>query len=459
MKRTSIVLFAALLFAGCGGEKKEAAKESAPETAKKTAPQLQIVDEVEPLTDELTALNKKVEKLSTLASQQQSAFDFGNAAKTWDQVQQVLAQQFGEDSWQVTNARLAAKTARIEAGFSPEQTEQLKSIFEKQQSVGQSLRNSDIETALRLSVESSQVTEKLFGSDSFMMGKQLMQLSRMYQQIGRMDLAATEFQHAADILTQYLGDIHPDLEVCHAYLGEVFMTKGDTYTAISHHSQATEISRRVWGEGTLRFAARCNDLGAAYHKNKQHEPAIKTLQIAEAIRRVRLNDRHPQVAHSLTNLGVVYLDMNDKLKAESCLDEAHAIFKTHYGESHGLTADAKSKLATVKMLVQKFGDAERLLGQLINLVQDNSNPIAIATLQYRLAIALSRQGKYPRAEPLFQSALALQRENFGNNHQATVATMKAYALLLKQSNRDDQAQQIYTQIDRIAQQPVADSLR
>lgn len=460
MKRTWVVLFTAFCLVGCGGNKQDANKDA---TSKKSnsdeAPQLQIISHVEPLSDEATAFGKKLDELSSLASQQQTDFNFADAAQTWKQVEQLLVDEFGAESWQTVNAKLAGDTASIEANFSEEEIEKLRTIFEKQQAIGGSLRNNDLQSAMKLSAESSQMTEELFGAESFMMGKQLMQLARMYQQIGRFELAATEFKHAAIILTKFLGENHPDLEICNAYLGEVYAAQGQVEQSIAHHSKATEISGYVWGEDSLRFAARANELGVAFHRNRQYDTAIKVLRTAEAIRRGRLSETHPQVAHSLSNLGIVYLDNDEKAVAEKCLQESHDIFRKHYGDSHGLTADCKSKLATVKMLVQKPDEAEMLLTQLINLVQDNSNPAAVSTLQYRLAIALSRQGKYTRAEPLFQSALQLQKESFGATHQATVATMKAYALLLKQSKRENEAEQLYAEINRVAQQPSETTFR
>lgn len=452
MKRTWMLLFTTFLLVGCGGEKQESdSKKSA--KAPDENRQLQMTVGEEPDRDHATAFGRQLDELSALANQQQMDFEFAKAAETWQQVEQLLNEEFGASSWQAVNARIAGTTASTEATFTPEQTTQLRKIFDKQQEIGTSLRQSEIQTAMKLSAESSMITEELFGQDSFMMGKQLMQLARMYQQIQRLDLAATEFRRASRILVEFLGENHPDLEICNAYLGEVFMAQGNLVESINYHAKATGISKIVWGADSLRYAARANELGVAYHRNKDYDSAISVLRQAETIRREKLSVNHPQVAHSLSNLGIVYLDGGEKATAEKCLQESHDIFQRHYGDSHGLTAESKSKLATVKMLVQKPGEAETLLTHLVQLVQDNSNPVAIATLQYRLAIALSRQGKYSRAEPLFQSALKLQQENFGDSHTATVATMKAYALLLKQNKRESEAEEMYAEIQSIAQQP------
>lgn len=458
MKRTWVVLFCTCFFAGCGGGKEETAN-SKPSSTVDSTPQFSVTDDVEPMTDEATKFAEQLEELSAKANEHQIAFQFAAAAKTWNQVESLLTKQFGADSWQATNARIAAQTAQIESEFSEDQIALLRTVFEKQNQVGEALRESDMKTALKLSGESTQLTRQLFGVESFMMGKQLMQLARMNQQMGMIDNATTQYHQAVSLLLNFLGESHPDLELGHAYLGEIYLAKNNNTQAISHLIEATSISRELWGEGSLRYAARANDLGVAYYRNRDFESATKILRAAESIRRGRLSASHPQVAHSLSNLGIVYLDMERNELAEQCLEQSHEIFVQHYGNQNRLTGDIKSKLATAKMLVNKPAEAERLLTELINSVQDVSHPRTTAALQYRLGIALSRQGKYSTAEPLFRSALETQRGHLGEGHSATIQTMQAYALLLKQSNRTADAELMNQRIQRVAQQTTDNTFR
>ena len=116
-----------------------------------------------------------------------------------------------------------------------------------------------------------------------------------------------------------------------------------------------------------------------------------------------------------------------------------------------MTSDCKSKLATVRLALGDAASAEKLLSELITSIRDESSPQVIASLQYRLATALTNQEKLRRAEPLFKSALRIQKETLGESDERTITTMRALSLLLSRSNRHPEASEIENQIQRVAQ--------
>ena len=454
MDRLFAILVISLIICGCGAPEETARNNEATQT--KNAPSqkplsLIVEDEVSPLSDTDEEFSRSVQALTREANQLQSSFDFASASTKWREVEALLTNQFSVKSWQTVNARVAAETTAMQAEFTTEQIELLKEIFTKQTMVGDALRNSNIPEALRLSEASTEMSRTLFGEGSFMMGKQLMQLARMNQHAGNVEQATEDFQKAVETLTTILGDVHPDLEMGYAYLGEIYVAKGDQPSAILCLTKSTDIARELWGEGSLRYSARANDLGVAYYRNNEYELAAKVLRVAEAIRRKRLTANHPQVAHSLTNLGAVYMELNRNDLADQCLSHAHSVFIEHYGARHRLTSDCKSKLATVRVALGDAASAEKLLSDLFASIRDEASPQAIASLQYRLGTALTHQGKFRRAEPLFKSALRLQKETLGATDESTIMTMRALSLLLSRSNRHPEANEIENEIQRVVQ--------
>ena len=445
-----------LVLSGCGSPKEVAQDSGSIATSEatdvgQTQLKLKIEKDIVPLTKADEEFSRRIQVLSSEANKLQYNFDFSSASKKWREAETLLQNQFGADSWQTQNAKVAAETATVQAEFSAEQIELLKEVFNKQAQVSQALRDSNIDEALRLSHESTQMTETLFGAESFMMGKQLMQLARMNQHAGNVDAAATHFLKAVNTLKTILGEVHPDLEMGYAYLGEIYLAKADRSRAISHLTTSTAIARELWGEGSLRYSARANDLGVAYYRNKEYNSAVKVLRAAEAIRRERLTANHPQVAHSLTNLGVVYMELEQNDLANQCLTHAHSVFDQHYHSGHRLTSDCKSKLATVRLALGDAASAEKLLSELIANLQDSSSPQVTASLQYRLGNALTQQGKFRRAEPLLKSAMRIQTATFGKTDESTIKTMRSLSRLLNNSNRSNEANEIEAQIQRVAQ--------
>ena len=443
-----------LIVCGCGAPKETARNKQATQTENEASQKplsLIIDDEVLPLSKTDEEFSRRVQSLSREANQFQSSFDFASASTKWHEVEALLTKQFSADSWQTVNARVAAETTAMQAEFTTEQIELLKEIFRKQAEVTDALRSSNIPEALQLSEDSTEISRTLFGEGSFMMGKQLMQLARMNQHAGNVDQATEHFLSAVDTLSAILGDVHPDLEMGYAYLGEIYVAQGDCVNAVSSLTKSTNIARELWREGSLRYSARANDLGVALYHNEEFESAVEVLRVAEAIRRKRLTANHPQVAHSLTNLGAVYIELDRMDLADQCLTHAHSVFMQHYGVRHRLTSDCKSKLATVRVALGDAASAETLLSDLITSIRDEASPKAIASLQYRLGTALTNQGKLRRAEPLFKSALRIQKETLGPASETTITTMRALSLLLSRSNRHPEANEIENEIQRVAQ--------
>ncbi len=448
MRRSLAFLAVAIFVVGCG-EKTKTSETKSPATNDQVvekAPDIQVHEEVIPVVDEATRFAEKLQTLSEKAHGLQSELKFAEAQELWTEIETMLTEQFGAESWQTVNARIAAATCREEAEFDEATLERLKAVYETQAAVGEALRERDLQKALQLSQKSSQDTQDIFGATSFMMGKQLMQVARLNQQAGNYPRATNLYLQSLLILEKHLGKYHPDVELGFAYVGEIYLDSNNHASAIANLSTATEIARKIWGEASLRYAARANDLGVAFYRDEQHESALKILRAAEAIRRNKLSENHPQVAHSLSNLGIVYLDMKRLELADQCLTQAYDLFVKHYGQVNQMTSECQLKLATTRMLLGKYEDAEQLLGKLLGGIQDNTDPLTAASLQYRLAIALSKQGKYERAEPLFKIALAEQTKALGESHQLTLKTMEGYASLLKASNRNEDASKMTERI-------------
>ena len=97
--------------------------------------------------------------------------------------------------------------------------------------------------------------------------------------------------------------------------------------------------------------------------------------------------------------------------------------------------------------------AEPLLNQLTEMTDkfSNGNSVAIASAKYRYAVALCRQGKYETAEPILAEVLGIQKQELGLTNSATNQTLKAYALLLKQTKQTEKIEQL-NQTIRTAQQ-------
>ena len=103
------------------------------------------------------------------------------------------------------------------------------------------------------------------------------------------------------------------------------------------------------------------------------------------------------------------------------------------------------------MLQNRLADAENLLAEMLASAEsNNSSPTLIALSKYRYSIALARQGKYNKAQPLMEQAIQTQRQNLGIQHPETIKTMEAYALLLKTTNQTAEAERVSGVIKQVS---------
>jgi tetratricopeptide (TPR) repeat protein len=66
----------------------------------------------------------------------------------------------------------------------------------------------------------------------------------------------------------------------------------------------------------------------------------------------------------------------------------------------------------------------------------------VATSVNNLAYSCSEQGKYAKAEPLFQRALAIQEKALGLNHPDVATSLKNIAVLYRKTGRANSAERL-----------------
>jgi len=152
------------------------------------------------------------------------------------------------------------------------------------------------------------------------------------------------------------------------------------------------------------------------------------------------------------NLGIVCMDRKDYEAASQYLAMSVDGFAGQEEVEQNMLLLAKEKLSTVHMLNGKPELAEPLLGDAVEstYAKLGADHPQVAELQYRQGIALAKQGKYETAEPLLNSAYQTQKAKLGPSHSATIKTMKALALLLKQTRRTTEFQNLSREIQRVS---------
>lgn len=171
------------------------------------------------------------------------------------------------------------------------------------------------------------------------------------------------------------------------------------------------------GQPTVR-AAMLHVLSRVYRKMGRHEAARPPAEEALAIRREVLPPDHPDLAESLTALGVLALHQRRLDEAEPLLRDALEIRRDAHGEAHEEVASALNDLAAVHLFRGQLDSAAVLLRAAIEIRRDlpGAPPEELGPPLDGLATVLARKGELEASASLHREALELRRTALPPDH-------------------------------------------
>lgn len=448
----AVLLLVLVSQTGCGPESPAPAAASRPaataDRVATTEPTTTQDDVSEPTTaspDETAALREQIRKLGESALQAENEFRFADAARTWSDLRVQLVRGFGEGTWQVRNCELALAAAEQEASFTPHQLDRLKAIAERQKEVAAALASGDSLAALSIANEVAPDVQELFGEGSWLHTRFLVQLARLNQLCGDCDAAVPLCQQALGEVLRHAGPVHPDLEALHGFLAICFDELKQPELAVANLKKAAALAQATWGENSLEYAYRANELGVALNTQGDHATAARILRACETIRLKALGEDHPLVAHSRLNLGVACMGLRELGTALELTSVAEPVFRKAGAVSRDMLIKALRQKAAILMLLSRPAEAEPSLRELIALVDATERPDRLAIrseLQYRLAVCLGRQGRFADAVVEAEGSLSARSQLLGPANSETLRSRDLLVTLLERTGQTVRADEL-----------------
>ena len=263
-----------------------------------------------------------------------------------------------------------------------------------------------------------------------------------------------------------LGKENPGLATALINLAELYMRAENPSKAIPLLERAVSIDMKVKGENNLDLAGSLSDLAMAYLDIGRIEEADAAMSRSLQIYRSALPPNHPTLAIALNNEGQIH-------KGQGYYDTAIESFK-------------RSILITEDQIKKGSESSLSLCTSLENLAQaylfKGNNSLAIATIEQALSIynglgkmitpqasnalnilgdAFRIQGRYAEAEKSLKQAVDIRRRFFGENSKAFATSVGNLALVYKDQGRLDDAEVLYRQavaIEKTARGGVAEPI-
>jgi tetratricopeptide (TPR) repeat protein len=274
-------------------------------------------------------------------------------------------------------------------------------------------------------------------------------LAELYRSQGKYQLAEPLLQQALVIRRQALGPEHPDTAMGLNNLAELYQAQGRYEQAEPLYQQALVIYQQILGPENPDTATGLNNLAELYRVQGKYELAKPLYQQALAIYQRALGPEHPNVAKGLNNLGGLYQTQGEDIQIrytkimpanKYTINTAHTAVQRMYR----LMTQARSNFIQAEPLYQKALAIQRQA-----LGPDHPD---VATSLSNLALLYQAQGKYEQARPLYQQALAIQRRALGPDHPDVAKSLSNLAGLHQAQGKSEQAESLLQQALAIQRQ-------
>ncbi len=212
-----------------------------------------------------------------------------------------------------------------------------------------------------------------------------------------------------------------------------------------------------WTE-QLANATHLMNQGLELSRAGRYEDAEPLYQEALSIQRERLGDRHPDVAFSLNNLAVLYIEQGRYGESEPLMQEALSIQRERFGDRHPDVATSLTNLAVLYDVQGQYVESEPLYQEALSIQRErlgDRHP-GVAISLNNLAGLYIEQGRYGESEPLYQEALSIQRERFGDRHPHVATSLANLAVLYRRQDRYEESEPLHQEALSIRREQLGD---
>ena len=212
------------------------------------------------------------------------------------------------------------------------------------------------------------------------------------------------------------------------------------------YRRALAIDEAAYGATHPRVATRLNNLALLLQETNRLEEAEPLYRRALEIDEAAYGATHPRVATDLNNLAVLLRETNRLEEAEPLYRRALAIDEAAYGATHPEGGDATS--TTWRCCCKRptgWRKPSRSIGVpwTIDEAAYGATHPRVATHLNNLALLLRETNRLEEAEPLYRRALAIDEAAYGATHPRVATDLNNLALLLQATNRLEEAEPLY----------------
>jgi tetratricopeptide (TPR) repeat protein len=198
---------------------------------------------------------------------------------------------------------------------------------------------------------------------------------------------------------------------------------------------------RLGDTARLSSASLFNNEAALRRARGEHDEAIRLHEQALELRERILGPEHPDVATSLSNLGLVVSDTGDFAKARDLHQRALAIRERALGPDHPNVASSLDNVGGMARALGEYETARALHERSLGIWERSVGPEhpGVALSLNSLAVVYRRLGDDAAATKAAERSLAIREAQLGPDHPDVAMTLDVLASLRWSAGRHDEA--------------------
>ncbi len=210
-----------------------------------------------------------------------------------------------------------------------------------------------------------------------------------------------------------------------------------------YYEEALKLARRLDSRHPA-LAMTLNNYGLMLVYKEEYERAEALLSESLELRRQILPERHPDLAESLNNLAIVFVKQERYPEAEGHYRESLDIVQAVQGERHPHVATLYYNIAEIKQDQAQFSEAARLYQDALSIDREHypDDHSYVMRGMVRVGKSLLRAGDPSSAMRWLQDAIRLMEENIENNHWRLADARAEYATALTDLRRYAEAEPV-----------------
>jgi CHAT domain-containing protein len=380
-----------------------------------------------------------------IATRYERLDDFGAAKQAYEQALALKTRLFGNDHWQVLDARLSLANVDLLARLPDAARARLREADALLQNVYSLDGQGSFSRAVPLAEQAFAIRKSVLGGEHRDVAHAANWLAREYEYSGDNVRAELSFLTAVEIWKKSLGEAHPDYAVGLSNLALLYKGMGDFPRAEPLARQAAEITKRTLGERHNDYAIRLEVLAMLYEDLGDYARAEPLARQAAEITKTVLGEDHADYAVRLHNLSVLYDHMGNYAKAEPLARQAVEITERTLGKEHPHYAVRLDNLSVIYEHLGDYAKAEPLARESLSITERTLGEWHrdYAIRLNNLSVLYEHLGDYAKAEPLARRALEITKKSLGEDHPDYPIRLHNLAVLYDHTGDYERAQPLY----------------